>query len=277
MNINAYKTPQQFLDDTELILEQKEIENNLILGICNGIADKTAEFKDSVFINCFDDQQIQATSIKTISKAIVAGTTSNAAHIKALADYYLDRQIDLTGIIGESFYASSFSKFYGKNQVDEATLIIHQLTSVNDLPLKSGNLVIANEDDIELVTDWTIKFEEDAQTFPQKPRGQILLSTRNMIASGRIFKWVDQDEIVSIAAIVRKTKNAGIVGLVYTPDQWRSRGYATSCVQKLSEYILQNGLKYCALFTDASNPTPNNIYRKIGYVPITEFKDIKFE
>ena len=277
MNVNAYKTPQKFLDATERLLEQKEIENNLILGVCNGFADKTKEYQDCVFMNCIDDEQIQVTSIKTIPKAIIAGTTRNVQHIKALADYYLDHEIDLTGIIGESFYASSFSEFYGKNIADEATLIIHKLTTVNKLPLKSGMLVTATDEDTDLITEWTMKFEEDAQTFPQKPRGQILLSTRNMIASGNIFKWIDQGEIVCMAGIVRKTKNVGIVGLVYTPDRWRAQGYATSCVQKLTEYILQNGFKYCSLFTDASNPTPNNIYKKIGYIPIAEFKDIKFE
>ena len=97
------------------------------------------------------------------------------------------------------------------------------------------------------------------------------------IGLGTIFKWIDNNEIVSIAAIVRKTKNAGIVGLVYTPGKFRGRGYATSCVQKISELILSNGYSYCGLFTDKSNPTSNYIYKKIGYLPTIEFSDIEYE
>ena len=79
-----------------------------------------------------------------------------------------------------------------------------------------------------------------------------------------------------MAAMIRKTKRFGIVSLVYTPDKLRGNGYATSCVQKLSEHLLQSGFKSCGLFTDKANPTSNSIYKKIGYVPITEFSDIDY-
>jgi uncharacterized protein len=82
--------------------------------------------------------------------------------------------------------------------------------------------------------------------------------------------------MVAVAAINRKTKNAGIIGLVYTPIEYRRKGYATSHVRKLSEYILQKGFTYCGLFTDKANPTSNHIYKKIGYEPITEFVDIGY-
>ncbi len=274
--ITAYKTPQGFLDDTEKILEQKELENNLILGLCNDFADKTREYNTCVFINSIADNQIQASSIKTISKAVVAGTTKNVQDIKVLADYYLDNGINLTGAFGESFYSTEFSNFYGKRQVAERTMIVHKLTSVNNLPWAAGSLEVANEKDIDLVAEWTKLFEEDAKTFPRKSSEEIMRNTQRMIGTGNIFKWVDGGKTVSIAAIVRKTKSFGIVGLVYTPDKFRGKGYATSSVQKLSEHILQSGFNSCGLFTDKSNPTSNNIYKKIGYVPTTEFTDIEY-
>lgn len=274
--ITAYKTPQEFLDDTEKILEQKELENNLILGLCNGFADKTRVYNTCVFINSVDDNKIQASSIKTISKAVVSGTTQNPRHIKVLADYYLDNGINLTGAVGESFYSTEFSTFYGKHQVGERTMIVHKLTSVNNLPLVTGNLEVANINDVDLLAEWTKNFEEDAKTFPKKSKEQIRTSTEKMVLAGNIFKWVDNGETVSIAAIVRRTKSFGIVGLVYTPDKLRGKGYATSSVQKLSEHILQSGFKYCGLFTDKANPTSNNIYKKIGYAPTTEFTDIEY-
>ena len=277
MSIRAYKTPQQFLDDTEETLEQRELENNLILGLCNGFADKTKMYEECVFINSFDDRKIQATSIKTISKAIVSGTTRDVQYIKSLAEYYLDNNIELTGAVGESFYSTEFSNFYGKRQTGEHIMIVHKLTSVNNLLLTTGRFEVAKASDIDLITEWTLSFEKDAKTFPIKTKQQAQETTQTRIALGNIFKWVDEGEIVSIAAIVRKTRHLGIVGLVYTPDKSRNKGYATSCVQKLSEHILQNGFKYCGLFTDKSNPTSNHIYKKIGYNPITEFIDIEYE
>jgi predicted GNAT family acetyltransferase len=277
VKIKAYKTPGEFLEDTQELLEEREVENNLILGVCNNLADKTKEYREYVFINSVDDSGIQATSIKTIHNAVVSGVTNDKSHVKNLADYYLDNNIDLPGAVGESFYSTEFSKFYGKRQVDELSLIVHKLTSVNSFPLANGSLELADADDVELIARWTMNFETDAKIFPVKSKEQALEETRRKITSGCLFKWTDKRQIVSIAAIMRKTRQLGIVGLVYTPTESRGKGYATSCVQKLSEYILQNDFKYCGLFTDKFNSISNHIYKKIGYLPVTEFTAIKYE
>ena len=277
-SITSYKTPQQFLNDTETVLEKTELENNLILGLSNGFTDKNKEYPGCVFINAMDENgQIQGTSIKTISKAIVSGITKNVGAIKALADYYQSNNIDLTGVVGENFYSTEFARHYGTRQIRTRGMIVHELKTVYQLPLVNGRLEIAGTGDIELITQWTLNFEEDVKTFPKQSAEQALKSTQLRIALGNIFKWVDKEEIVSIAAIVRKTKTIGFVGLVYTPAEFRGKGYATSSVQKLSEHILQNGFTCCGLFTDKSNPTSNHIYKKIGYKPLTEFADIEFE
>jgi len=40
--------------------------------------------------------------------------------------------------------------------------------------------------------------------------------------------------------------------------------------------LLDEGLHHLSLFTDASNPTSNHIYRAVGYQPLCEFLDIRF-
>ena len=275
--IRAYKTPQQFLDETQGLLEEREVENNLILGICNNLPDRAKEYEDYVFINSLDDQGIQATSIKTTHGAVVAGVTKDSEHIKNLADYYLDNDIDLPTAVGESFYSKEFSRVYGKRQTDERSMLIHKLTSVNDLPIATGKLEPADINDVDLIAEWSIKFERDAQTFPIKNQERALKEAKRKITTGSVFEWVKGGKVVSIAAIVRRTRHLGIVGLVYTPGELRGNGYATSCVKKLSEHILQSGFKYCGLFTDKSNPTSNHIYKKIGYFPVAEFTAINYE
>ena len=274
--IIEYKSPQQFLNGTEHFLEKRELENNLILGLCNGFADKTQVQEGCVFINASQGNKVKAASIKTAAKAIVAGEAKNTGFIKELADYYLENNIDLKGAFGENFYANEFSHFYGKQPFIDMTLIVHRLTTINKLPLATGKFEIADSNDVDLITDWFMTFEDEKNPAVRRRKGQVLKVTQHKVASGDVFKWVDKGNIVSIAAINRKTKNAGIIGLVYTPEECRGNGYATSHVQKLSEYILQNGFKYCGLFTDKANPTSNHIYKKIGYEPITEFVDIGY-
>ena len=47
-------------------------------------------------------------------------------------------------------------------------------------------------------------------------------------------------------------------------------------VADLSQMLLDKGFKYCLLFTDLANPTSNNIYRQIGYQPVSDWNEYSF-
>ena len=64
---------------------------------------------------------------------------------------------------------------------------------------------------------------------------------------------------------------------MYTPPEYRRKGYASSCVAALSKTLLDKGYQYCFLFTDLANPTSNSIYQKIGYKPVCNVSNLKFD
>ncbi|WP_258166573.1 GNAT family N-acetyltransferase [Paenibacillus sp. PCH8] len=61
------------------------------------------------------------------------------------------------------------------------------------------------------------------------------------------------------------------------PPYERRKGYATSIVTQISQLALDKGFTKCVLYTDLENPTSNSIYRKIGYMPICDSLQLKFE
>jgi uncharacterized protein len=65
--------------------------------------------------------------------------------------------------------------------------------------------------------------------------------------------------------------------MVYTPPEHRRKGYASACVATLSQTLLNQGYKYCFLFTDLANPTSNHIYEAIGYQSVGDLSDYSFE
>jgi len=277
MNIVSYNTPQEFLQSTLILLERNEVENNLIIGLCNGLIDNNSTFDNCVFVNAITvEGNIQASSIKTLHKAIVTCYDDNLSGIKAIAEYYKEKEPPIKGVVGKTNFALEFSKSYGRQYIEDKVLIVHQLESLNKLPISKGILELASTGDIDLITKWSIQFETDVQAFPKATYDQMHNSVTSRINSGSFFKWICDGEIVSIAAIVRQTTNACIIGLVYTPSHLRGKGFATSCVQRLSEIVLEKGFKFCGLYTDKANPTSNNIYKNIGYVPIEEHSDIEF-
>jgi predicted GNAT family acetyltransferase len=64
--------------------------------------------------------------------------------------------------------------------------------------------------------------------------------------------------------------------MVYTPPEYRRRGYASASVAALSQSLLNQGHQFCFLFTDLANPTANHIYQDIGYQPVGDWHQYSF-
>ena len=68
------------------------------------------------------------------------------------------------------------------------------------------------------------------------------------------------------------------IGPVYTPPESRRRGYGTACTAALSRMLmLERGHRNCFLYTDLANPTSNGIYVAIGYQPVCDMLEVRFE
>jgi len=96
------------------------------------------------------------------------------------------------------------------------------------------------------------------------------------ISGGGLWLWVD-DGPVAMAGAVGRTPNGIRVGAVYTPPDRRRQGYASSLVAALSQAQLDAGRRFCFLYTDLANPTSNHIYGAIGYEPVCDVDEYRFE
>jgi predicted GNAT family acetyltransferase len=83
-------------------------------------------------------------------------------------------------------------------------------------------------------------------------------------------------EIVSLSGHSGPTPNGIRIGPVYTPPDLRGNGYATTLVARQSQWLLDNGHRYCFLYTDLANPRSNSIYQRIGYRQIAESAQYRF-
>ena len=83
------------------------------------------------------------------------------------------------------------------------------------------------------------------------------------IQKGAIHVWAVDGAAVTMAAA--STGSLARVGGVYTPPELRGRGYASACVAKLSQQLLDRGARKVTLSADVANPTSNKIYTAIGY------------
>lgn len=271
-----HKNVQEFLDKVKIHLEQNELENNLILGVCNGIPNKLEENNNLVFLSIEDEEGKIVCSIKTISKAIIGGTSNEETGISKIANFYIQHNIDLSGIVGQRNYSNSFATTYHKEIERKKEFISHKLEKTEKIEFAKGQMALCEEIDVDLIVDWTSKFQEETNLLPRKSIEQIEKDSISYIKNRLFYKWQFEGKTVSIACIIRETANYGIVGGVYTPLENRGNGYASSLVYELSNEILKT-FKFCGLFTDKDNPTSNKIYRNIGYIPNGSILDITFK
>ncbi len=89
--------------------------------------------------------------------------------------------------------------------------------------------------------------------------------------------WEDDGRPVSLAGYGSPTPHSMRIGPVYTPAAFRGRGYASAATAAVSQHLLDGGRRFCTLFTDLANPTSNKIYRQIGFEPVCDVDQYRFE
>ena len=66
------------------------------------------------------------------------------------------------------------------------------------------------------------------------------------------------------------------IGPVWTPPDHRRHGYAAAVTGYVCEHALRAGATACTLFADATNPTSNGVYERIGFRPVAETVEADF-
>ena len=266
-----YPGPKSFLEGCALYLEKEEMKNNLVLGNCYNIILENRDYKDYYFLEAGGTD----VSVKTGPKVIVAGDHADA--VKELFGFYSKNEIFFTGVIGNVVAAQVFAQLSLKKISQSRTTLIEGLSSVNDLHLSEGACEPSRLSDLKTLKNWCLLFFEEQHLYPKKSEAEAERFIKSLMKQGNLFSWIYQGKVVSMAAIIRKTKNAAIIGFVYTPPQYRGKGFATSIVHQLSDYILRKGFRQSGLLVDESNSVARKIYAQIGYKTVSELLDLDFE
>jgi predicted GNAT family acetyltransferase len=199
-------------------------------------------------------------------------TRANREPIAELARDAFEAVPELDGVIGPARSAGDFALAWGKMSGMEPTLAmrlrIHETRKViaPDLPAPQGHLRLASLSDLPLLTRWTEVFVTDARVPEPVDASRVV---EDAITRGRLFVWEDATP-VSMAAWAGKTPNGVRINFVYTPRELRGKGYATACVKALTRQQLDQGNAFCWLYTEVSATASPNIFKRIGYWPVSD-------
>jgi hypothetical protein len=299
MKFELYKDIKAFYRDTYDILMRHEAQNlipmgNIIIG--NEGKDKT-DWRDPanwLMATVSSETGVELTALMTPPHNLTLYATDNIINDEALVcliNRIGETGFSVPGVMTEKSLAERFAKAYAARSIPgsvlpagsavkgfaiQKELRLYELTKVNPEIPTLGKIRLAEEMDMAFLPYWLEGFNFDCFGKPASPRPDPGLY-RYYIDEKKLYVLEYEGTPVSMARINREMQTLCGVAQVYTPPYFRGKGYASSCVAGVSRVILERGFTKCALYTDLANPTSNSIYQKIGYKPVCDSLEIKFD
>lgn len=264
MHVIEYPSGAALLDHAGAFLYGAEVENSIILAVAEALGSAPASYLASVD----EGDAVLAVALQTPGRKLVVTRAPDAA-VELLIRHRAERPGEVPGVLGPADVARAFAEGWSQ-RAHEATRLFrseraHILTKVTPVANVAGRLRLAAHDEADLLAAWDEGFGRETGLGRQASA-----DLARLVATSTLFVWETNVGPVAMAALTGRTRNGIRITLVYTPPAERRRGYASALVAALSQRALDDGRRFCCLFTDLANPTANHIYAAIGYTPVSD-------
>lgn len=274
-----------FLQRSYQLLMESEAENNLLLSSALTLARaNTGRSSRLSFYTVEHAGHTVASALNATDRRLLLSSATHEAATH-MGEQLARREVAIKGVLGpmigaEAFSAAFLSASHSASHsasrhvpISEQTQNVLRAESLREPDLAPGLWRPARDKDLKLLIKWSRQFaiESSADETPAETEETV----RRYIEAKQIFIWDDQRP-VAMAGYAGATPNGIRVNMVFTEPTSRQNGYASSLVYLLSRKLLSKpGRKFCYLFVDAANPTANRVYEKLGYRPISTYRDFR--
>ena len=272
LQVNLTRSAREFADRAGALLRAR-IEHNVLATVL----EHARRFSDAenlfatVATVAAGDGEIVAAALRVGGRRMLASEMDQRCAI-ALVGAWLEADPGLPGVGAPATVARSiadeFQRLTGRGHTLELDMALHALETVEG-PARpaAGALRPAADGDRELLIDWMGDFMVEAGLEDDPAQ---------MVDRRPMYVWED-GEPASVVARSDEVAEVVRIGPVYTPPQYRGRGYASSAVAAISRAALAAGARQCILYTDLANPTSNRIYAALGYRRVGDWEERVFE
>lgn len=280
MIVQRWNDGPAFRARAEPLLLAREAEHNLLLGLSQDLIGGSARYPDPPYLATVEQGgRVLAAALRTPPHNLIVSHTDEPTALTALAEQVAGETRDLPGVVASTplarAFAEQWTRLTGRQYHLLRAMRIYQLTRVSPPAGVRGELRQATSVERELLIDWFDRFDREAmgETNPTggAPRVDEFLAFRNR----DMYLWHD-GEFVTMTGYSGPTPNGIRIVAVYTPPELRRRGYASACVAAVSQLLLDQGRRFCFLYTDLNNSTANHIYQSIGYAPVCDVEEYRF-
>lgn len=266
VRVESFDHARDLLERAGGFLRERELERNLELAICEGLArESEPETERPLLVVAADASRTLGVALMRAGQPLVLTDLPEAA-AAAVFDHVRARDVPVRELHApESCHGwlATLLEQRGLGRFERRrTLLIYALDSAALLasPAAPGRARPAEDGDRALIAAWAAAFAEQTGFTIGVPEE----FARARVAAHRAYVYELESKLVSLACIGGQARGLSRIGPVYTPPEQRRRGYGAALVSWLTRAILERGDKAC-LFADAANPESNRVYLGLGY------------
>jgi len=196
--------------------------------------------------------------------------TAADAVVQALAE----SDPELPGFTGPEAVVGALVAASGRVVVEETRLRLFILGELIPPTGVRGSPRLLAEDDLGLVGSWIEEFVRHTRMGFGGRTGAEVAAQWLQIGAGAVV-WVVDGEPVSLARFGPPAAGVSRVGSVFTPEDRRGHGYGAAATAAVSRLAWDAGADDVVLFTDLANPVSNRLYRRLGYAPVADHRQVR--
>ncbi|PHI20810.1 hypothetical protein CEQ90_05460 [Lewinellaceae bacterium SD302] len=261
--------PAAFLDRAEESWSTDPVFNNLQWALSLRFCQEAGPYAAAIF----EEAGNRWIGLQTVAKRpmILNGPDElSEGVVRAILDYFPAS----AGLTASKSIVAQLAPAWGKQIVDTVPMYLYELSALDPTVKFEGQLRQVGQNDRERLVQWIEKF---AIAINERLIGRNYREEADkMIAGGQIWFLEINGQVVSMAGSTRSVGGVACVNYVYTPEESRGRGFASSNVGLLSEYLLRSHQKTC-LYAEEGYPASNRVYQKLGYEIVSRVVEVDFK
>jgi GNAT superfamily N-acetyltransferase len=254
----------EFLAEVVPVLGERELENNLIIGLGQRLAAKPEA--DAVLGAILDRHTVVGGVLWIPPHFAVVSTLSEGAE-DAVVTALLAQNRGLDGACAPGHVARNVARLLAERIGGRAELVsdevLYELTRVVPPRPAPGAARLATLSDLPLVTHLIDEFFAELN-MPHMHSSEAEAVASRAVEARRAHLWEDGD-VRSLACQARSMLTGAAIAPVFTPRAHRGRGYASALTAELCQSLLDAGHRFVCLHAERANATSNHIYQSIGF------------
>jgi len=274
--IESFGSVDDFLSSTEDFRATEPVLTNVIGSIAAGV--QAGRVYDTCLLMAVRDGEgtvVGCAALTSPWNLVVSPMPREAA--LALGRHMADTHPDMPGITGVRDVVNAVVESLGLDyepriaMVDTVRVIDEFVPPAHEI---AGSPRRADDADRDRLIAWLIQFGLDASL----PLHDVEASVDSRLDARAFWFWEVDGRPVALAGhapvVPTPAGNVGRIGPVYTPEAERGHGYAAAITSVVVRH-LQPQCSVIMLYADATNPTSNGVYDRLGFRAAAEVIEIE--